>query len=338
MIFHILDFTVTADAVTPDTPQFAGHAGDHRAVLLRFTVPFEACRYRLEIVDGGGGYDITALLDAVDGIVSYEIPSSWTSAGVATVRLVAVEESVDGTETVRFHFAPVYLNFSDREEGEQTGQTARPAWQETLDEAQFFLKAVEQKLENGELNGKKGDKGDNGYTPQKGVDYYTDAEKQELIAELGARDVDQTLDPDSTNAIANKVVAARFNQIEGHLGGVDSDLACALSDSERALRRLDEDEKLLNQIHGSIGGIESDLACALSDSERALRRLDEDEKLLNQLHGRIDDIGSELFVALADGERANSRLDMVEGQLEGVEEALDGILAIQQALIGGDGA
>lgn len=30
-------------------------------------------------------------------------------------------------------------------------------------------------------NGAKGDKGDNGYTPQKGVDYYTEEEKEELV-------------------------------------------------------------------------------------------------------------------------------------------------------------
>ena len=32
------------------------------------------------------------------------------------------------------------------------------------------------------LKGEKGDKGDNGYTPQKGVDYYTDADKAEMVS------------------------------------------------------------------------------------------------------------------------------------------------------------
>ena len=162
MILKTIDFTVTADAVTPNTPQFAGHSGDNCAVLLRFAVPFDDCRYRLEIVDGCGEYDTTALLDVLDGTVSYEIPSSWTTAGVATVRLVAVEEGADGTETVRFHFAPAYLAFNDREDGEPRLEHLRPAWQEALDEAQLFLKAVEQKLHNGDLKGEKGDKGDTG--------------------------------------------------------------------------------------------------------------------------------------------------------------------------------
>ena len=162
MIFHTIDFTVTADAVIPDTPQFAGHSGDDHAVLLRFAVPFEDCRYRLEIVDGCGEYDTTALLDVVDGTVSCEVPSAWTAAGVATVRLVAVADAEDGTGTVRFHFPPAYLAFNDCEDGAPLLEHLRPAWQEALDEAQLFLKAVEQKLQNGDLKGEKGDKGDTG--------------------------------------------------------------------------------------------------------------------------------------------------------------------------------
>ncbi len=176
MAFHTIDFTVTATAVTPDIPQFAGHMGDHRAVLLRFLVPFVDCRYRLEIVDGSGGYDTTALLDAADGVVSYEVPCAWTAAGVATVRLVAVEEGADGAEIVRFHSAPAYLTFADREDGEPLTDALRPAWQVTLDEAQLFLQFVEQKLKNGELKGDKGDKGDDGNV------LFADSDKEELVS------------------------------------------------------------------------------------------------------------------------------------------------------------
>ena len=277
MAFYTIDFIATAEGVSPDAPQAAGHTGDHRAVQLRFAVPFEDCRYRLEIVDGCGGYDTTALLDVTDGAVTYDIPSAWTAAGVAAVRLVAVEQDEAGEEIVRFHTAPAYLTFADREDGEPLGQTARPAWQEVLDEAHFFLATVEQKLKNGEFNGEKGDKGDqgeqgiqgekgdDGYTPQKGVDYYTDAEKQELIAELGARDVDQEPDPSSNNAIANSFVATMY-------------------------------EGFLNRFTDIESGIEG-----------------------------MWNVYYELDVRVGD----------VEGQVGGVEAALDAILAIQSALIGG---
>lgn len=170
-MFYTMDFHVTEHGVTPAEPQFAGRCGDHRAALLRFHVPFEGYRYRIEITDGGGGYDTTELLDAQDGIVSYEIPSAWTAAGVAAVRLIALEQAENGEETVRFHSARAYLYFEDREDGEPLGERLRPAWQETLDDAQFFLKALEQKLHNGELKGEKGDtgdKGDKGDTGEKG--------------------------------------------------------------------------------------------------------------------------------------------------------------------------
>ncbi len=294
MIVKTIDFTVTADAVTPNTPQAAGHVGDHRAVLLRFTVPFEECRYRLEIVDGCGGYDTTALLDAAGGVVSYEIPSSWTAAGVATVRLIAVEESADGEEYVRYHFAPVHLTFADREDGELLSEHLRPAWQETLDEAQFFLNVVEQKLQNGDFNGKdgeKGEKGDAGYTPQKGVDYYTEAEREALIAELGARDVDGELDAESDKAIANRVVTERLTYFDNAVGNLGMDYTAY---KEATTQRLSEAEQTIASHDSGIS--------------EAYRRME--QELMPDIEENAAKIGD-------------------------VATALDGILAIQNALIGG---
>lgn len=53
------------------------------------------------------------------------------------------------------------------------------------------------------IQGEKGDKGDDGYTPQKGVDYFT----PEDIAELNIPSVDQTYTPESENAQSGKAVA-----------------------------------------------------------------------------------------------------------------------------------
>lgn len=286
MTFYTIEFTVTERAVTPDTPQFAGHTGDHRAAVLKFAVPFEGCRYRLEIVDGCGGYDTTALLDAADGVVSYEIPSAWTAAGVAAVRLVAVEQDETGEEIVRFHSAPAYLTFADRADGEPLGDTARPAWQEALDEARFFLDGLGQKLQNGELNGEKGDKGDDGYTPQKGVDYYTDAEKAELIAELGARDVDQEFNADSSKAIANKCVTQLYDDFNATASSFNEQINANTT-------RLDEQEQMVIANTSCISAV--------------------DERLVSA-EGQLNDVGAVLGT---------------------IDTALDGILAIQEALIGG---
>lgn len=53
------------------------------------------------------------------------------------------------------------------------------------------------------VQGLKGDKGDNGYTPQKGVDYFT----EEDIAGLNIPSVDQTYTPDSENVQSGKAIA-----------------------------------------------------------------------------------------------------------------------------------
>lgn len=302
MAFYTIDFTVTAEGVTPSTPQAAGYTGDHKAAVVRFRVPFEGCRYRLEIVDGCGGYDTTALLDADAGVVSYEIPSAWTAAGVATLRLVAVEQDGDDTEIVRFHAAPAYVRFEDREDGEPLGETVRPAWQEALDEAQFLLKTVEQKLEAGELNGKdgekgdKGDKGADGYTPQKGVDYYTDSEKEELVAELGARDVDQALDADSKKAIANCVVYTLADNLSIDLSVTRSDLYGHIAER---IAELENNQGTINSdLFVKIGAVESELRSGISENAESL--------------------------------------DVLEEAIGDVDTALDGILAIQESLIGGE--
>lgn len=53
------------------------------------------------------------------------------------------------------------------------------------------------------IQGEKGDKGDDGYTPQKGVDYFT----EEDIAGLNIPSVDQTYSPESENAQSGTAVA-----------------------------------------------------------------------------------------------------------------------------------
>lgn len=84
------------------------------------------------------------------------------------------------------------------------------------------------------LKGDKGDKGDDGYTPQKGVDYFTD----EDIAGLNIPSVDQTYTPDSENAQSGKAVAKAVaieqkrsdNTFSNALRGSKSDTAMLLDD------------------------------------------------------------------------------------------------------------
>ena len=141
----------------------------------------------------------------------------------------------------------------------EKGADGTVAFDELTDEQKASLKG--DKGDQGEqgIQGEKGDKGDSGYTPLKGIDYYTEADIAELIKQI-AVPVDQEFDPTSRNAIANLVV---YNELIG--------------------------------IHANIEGINSRL---------------QDEVL--------------------------SRVEAIEQQLGGVETALDGIIAIQNGLIGGD--
>lgn len=128
-----LIFTVDREnaAVTPVSTGDTGYAGDHLSAELRFAVGTNDYRYRLEIVDGSGGYDITEpLVPNGEGQVVYRVPSHWTAAGTATVRLIEYGEDERVT-----HFAPISLFFADREEGE-AAEYHRPRFEVLLTTAE----------------------------------------------------------------------------------------------------------------------------------------------------------------------------------------------------------
>ena len=55
---------------------------------------------------------------------------------------------------------------------------------ENAQSGKAVAEALSNAIESGELKGDKGDKGENGkdgYTPQKGVDYYTESDKAEIV-------------------------------------------------------------------------------------------------------------------------------------------------------------
>ena len=92
----------------------SGSVGIPVTFNLSEDVPFgEYYYYRVEIVDGAGGYDVTELMTSEDGRVVVDIPTAWTAPGVASLRLVAVETDAEGNENARFHSLPMYIYFDD---------------------------------------------------------------------------------------------------------------------------------------------------------------------------------------------------------------------------------
>ena len=169
MAVYTLKFTVTAEGITPAEVQAAGVFGDHQAAVLEFTVPPEPtdCRYRLEITDGSGAYDISELLDAQNGVVSYTVPRKWTAAGTAFVRLIAVKTDEHGNETLCFHATPARLYFEERDEGKEMPDSL-PAWQEVMTRAENLTEAVHNAMLSGELDGPQGPQGEQGPQGPKG--------------------------------------------------------------------------------------------------------------------------------------------------------------------------
>ena len=203
IVFHV---DRTAMTVTPTAPQRAGIYGDDKVAKVTFRFAETHARmalhkFRIEINDGGGGYDVSELLSISGNEVVYSVPSAWTAAGTASLRLVEIAFDENGEESAVLHYPPVYLYFADREDGEAAGEML-PRWQAVMTrletsvdtaaasaadaaqaarEAQASASAAQHiaaTVQKGD-KGDQGDKGDKGDTPVRGVDYWTAADKAE---------------------------------------------------------------------------------------------------------------------------------------------------------------
>ena len=134
--------TVSDTEVLPSGPLDCGTAGDHHAAELIFAPLDPLASYRVEIVTAGGAYDLTERLTPTDGEIAVLVPYAWTTAGIATVRLVEVEET-DGEETARRYFPPVTLRFGYREEGEQ--EATLQCWQQLVTRAEALLREADDR-------------------------------------------------------------------------------------------------------------------------------------------------------------------------------------------------
>ena len=152
MALYNITFTAGLNTVEPATPQRAGVFGDKGKAIVNFVLasgfsPGINCQYRVEITDGAGGYDVTELMLANNGKISLEIPESWTTAGIAELRLVAVELDDELNEEERWHSVPAYITFDNRNNGEKALEAAEPEWRETLNKAKRAAEEAKQQAE-----------------------------------------------------------------------------------------------------------------------------------------------------------------------------------------------
>ena len=104
--------------VSPSAPQYGGVPGDNRAVQVSFAVPEELqgnrFRYRIEGVDGAGGYVTSGLLPIDDdGIVCLLLPATFTQAGGQLLVRLVVSELSDGEEISTTHSFDGRIYFAD---------------------------------------------------------------------------------------------------------------------------------------------------------------------------------------------------------------------------------
>ena len=86
--------------------------------------------------------------------------------------------------------------------------------------------------ENGQVREIVALKGEKGADGNVSFDELTDAQKEELASLIGNFTVDQVLDINSENAIANKVVAEKFIVLDEQIVGVQSNLDGAVNQLE----------------------------------------------------------------------------------------------------------
>ena len=189
-------FTVLKDgSIYPFTPQYAGVEGEHNAATVILDVSAwkdEDFLYRVEYVDGYGAGDTTGTLYPVNGKISLTLPRGWTNAGgQAVVRLVA-SVLTDGEEVQTVFAVDAPLYFRDKQDSDQDIEdiaTPMLTWLiaeagQAVENAEKVAADLKTAADNGEFDGEKGEKGENGYTPQKGIDYYTPVEKAEVVNEV----------------------------------------------------------------------------------------------------------------------------------------------------------
>lgn len=100
--------SLISGTVSPSAPQYGGVQGDHRVTQVAFSVPEELqgdrFRYRIDGLDGAGGYVTSGLLPLDDqGVVAFLLPAAFTQAGGELLVRLVVSELDGGDEVATTH-------------------------------------------------------------------------------------------------------------------------------------------------------------------------------------------------------------------------------------------
>lgn len=116
----------------------------------------------------------------------------------------------------------------------ESAATAARRANESADSAVSIANSVRQDADDGKFDGKQGDPGEPGYTPVKGVDYYTAEEKNEIIDTLSETVLDNALytNPDETPEdvvvptwTEHQELAEKVNDVDDDVQEIKEDLS-----------------------------------------------------------------------------------------------------------------
>lgn len=214
---------------------FGGYVGEHNESKLIVKLPnrmirddisyyyFEFQTVLQEHITSPNIYKNTLSSDNEISIVLWE--QLLPSAGNLKFCVNAIELGENDTVTIKGKTSVFTLHISESPTGEDVlidSKSSKEELQKSIDSA------LKEAKDSGEF------KGTDGYTPQKGIDYFTD----EDIASLNIPSVDQTYSPTSENAQSGKAVAEAVateqkradNTFANALKGTKSDTAILLDD------------------------------------------------------------------------------------------------------------
>lgn len=186
-----LNYNINTDGISPGVEQFAGTQGDHRVTRLNFVLSDkfhqeidelqaegDKVMYRFDVYDGEGGIWSSDCSELLESSVGIELEERHTRfGGKITVYLVITLLSKENETQVELYSFPAILRLKNRPEGEyQEGEnyesvsslaetTKQKAVEATISamaaekskkELQNIATEIEEKLLNGEFDGKDG--------------------------------------------------------------------------------------------------------------------------------------------------------------------------------------
>ncbi len=160
MAIRTIEYTVTKDGITPQSQQFGGIMGDHKATELLFTLDenlFESILsesngnrvvYRFDGYDGSGCMDSTVPQELTEKSCSYML-EEWITrhGGNIKVYLVITEVMNDTTEMELYSF-PAILRLKSRPDGVQAEEEVRESLATLVESAKSNAERAEKAAED----------------------------------------------------------------------------------------------------------------------------------------------------------------------------------------------